>query len=82
MLYQSQANGLVGFGHFQEIDGEPQLVQDFLIPDGRTFRTGHYETMDGPDVRITRSVDWTGGEWSAGRNYTWHRRADGKSACE
>ncbi|MDX1396363.1 MAG: hypothetical protein R3195_18420 [Gemmatimonadota bacterium] len=82
MLYQSSAGGMVGFGHFQQVEGEPELVQDFSGPGGTAFRAGHFETWDGDDTRISRSVNRDGDVWAPRREYTWHRDPDATIPCD
>ena len=82
MLYQSSAGGTVGFGHFQRVEGEPELVQDFIGPGGTSFRAGHFETWEGDDTRISRSVNRDGDVWAPRREYTWHRDPDAPIPCD
>ena len=82
MLYQSSAGGMVGFGHFQRVEGEPDLVQDFNGPAGPSFRAGHYETWEGEGTRVSRSVNWDEGRWAPRREYIWHRDPEAPIPCD
>lgn len=82
LFYQSHPAGIVGIGYGE--DGgpdEPHVVQDFRQPDGTMGRVGHFERWDGPDTRVSRSVDWSGTEWTPRRQYTWVRVRDRESPC-
>lgn len=82
LFYQSHAAGIVGIGHLEDRgQDEPDLVQDFRQPDGTMSRVGHFERWEGPDTRVSRSVDWTGAEWTPRREYTWRRVSDRESRC-
>jgi len=81
-FYQSHPAGIIGIGTLEDRGpDEPGLIQDFRQPDGTMGRTGHFERWDGPDRRVTRSVDWSGSEWTPRREYTWVRVRDRESRC-
>lgn len=82
LVYQLHPAGIVGMGYLEEREpGEPGLIQDFRAPDGTMSRTGHIEEWDGPDRRVTRSVDWTGTGWEPRRHYVWVRNRERESPC-
>jgi len=82
LFYQSHAAGIVGMGYLEDRGpDEPHLVQDFRDPDGTMRRVGHFERWEGPDRRISRSVDWSGSEWTPRREYTWVRVPNRTSRC-
>jgi len=82
LVYQAHPTGIIGIGHVEDRgDGEPELVQDFVGPDGTAFRTGHFERWDGPDRRVSRSVDFVDGAWQPRRSYAWVRSRMHASPC-
>lgn len=81
-VYQSHSAGLVAFGYLEDRGpDEPQLTQDLRLPDGTINKTGHFETWEGTDTHVTRSVDFVEGEWATGRTYSWTRDRDRRSPC-
>lgn len=82
LFYQAHPAGIIGIGYGRDRGAdEPHVVQDFRQPDGTMSRVGHFERWDGPDTRISRSVDWSGGEWTPRREYTWVRVRGRESPC-
>jgi len=82
LIYQSSGAGMVAIGYLGDPSADaPSLVQELFLPDGSSSRVGHFEEMDGPDRRITRSVSWNGGEWAPRRSYTWIRDRERVSPC-
>lgn len=83
LVYQSNAAGMVAIGYMEDLGpGRPELVQQLWSPDGSVTRIGHTERMDGPDRRVSRSLEWVDGGWSPRRAYTWVRTAGAANACQ
>ena len=82
LVYQSSPWGAVAIGHLRAPTPDvPELVQDLVQPNGVVLRIGHFERMDGPDRRVSRSVNLVDGEWIPRRGYTWVRHRDRESPC-
>lgn len=82
IIYQSSPNGLVAMGYERPGSADwPELVQEMWTPDGTMLRVGHFEELDGPDRRISRSVGWSDGDWHPRRSYTWVRSRDASHPC-
>ncbi len=79
MLYQSNAGGAVGFGHFDE-GRDPVLVQEFHWPTG-TEMLGHFEEWPDADTHVAGSLARENGEWVPRRTYTWVRKRNRPTPC-
>lgn len=76
ILEQWGGNGMYGVGEIISLgDGRTMVEQQFWLPDGRTYKVGHFASVPNDSERVTEQYDVLRdtGAWKLDHSLTWKR---------